>query len=215
MLITLSTVMIVLYLACSYLLGAIPFGLIVARLFHGVDLRRTGSGNIGATNVARTVGTRLGVFTLFLDMAKGLVPVWVARYFFGMMADPGVWLPAEWIPGAAGAAAFMGHCYSPFLSFRGGKGVSTALGAVLGLAPLAVLPAGLVFVMVVKRWGYVSAGSMSGAAVLPPTAFLLGYPPEAYLPFVLIAVVIFIRHRENIGRLWRGEEHPWRGSQAQ
>ncbi len=191
---------IILILAASFLLGSVPFGLILARLFGGVNLRSTGSGNIGATNVARTLGVKLGVATLVLDMAKGLAAVLAARM---------VWQDPV-IAAAAGFCAFLGHLFSPFLGFKGGKGVSTALGVILATAPLVLAPVALVFVAVVSRWGYVSAGSIAAAAMTPPTALLLGYPPVTIVLTLAMGALIIIKHRENIGRLRRGEEKPWR-----
>lgn len=192
-------------LLAAFFLGAVPFGLIVARLCGGVDLRATGSGNIGATNVARTLGLKFGVLTLALDVAKGLAAVLAAQALFPQ-AGPATALAAA----LAGLAVFLGHLFSPFLGFKGGKGVATALGVYLGLAPLAVLPALAVFVAVVARWGFVSAGSMSGAVSVPVAACLLGYPPSAWGLALVMAALIVWRHRENLGRLIRREEKPWR-----
>ena len=162
-----------------------------------MDLRRSGSGNIGATNVARTVGIGYGVFTLLLDLGKGLVPVLVAKYLFDRMEPPAL----------AGLAAFLGHLYSPFLKFRGGKGVATALGVFLGLTPWAVLPSLIVFVGITARWRYVSAGSLGGAVACPISAALMNYPAFLCLMTLVVTAFIFLRHRQNIGRLWRGEEN--------
>ncbi|MBU2549405.1 MAG: glycerol-3-phosphate 1-O-acyltransferase PlsY [Proteobacteria bacterium] len=189
------------YLLASFLLGAVPFGLIVARLGTGVDVRTTGSGNIGATNVARSAGLGPGILTLVLDAAKGLAPVLVAE----AVCDGG-----GLAPGLAGLAAFLGHLYSPFLGFKGGKGVATALGVLLGLTPWAVPPSLLIFVAIVARWGYVSAGSMAAALIAPLTAMLLGYSHVDWGLTVVIAGFIVLRHRENLGRLARGEENKWR-----
>lgn len=188
--------------AAAFILGAIPFGLVISRIHSGRDIRSEGSGNIGATNVARTMGMKLGVLTLALDLSKGLIAVLVAQAFFSQDAAAGL----------AGFAAFLGHIYSPFLGFKGGKGVATALGAMLGLVPLAILPALIVFIAVTAIWGFVSAGSLAGALTAPAAAFLLRYPAIYCLMALAMAVIIIIRHRENIGRLMRGEENRWRKS---
>ena len=195
--------MIILLLA-SFFLGAVPFGLVIARLAAGVDITRAGSGNIGATNVARTLGMKFGLLTLALDLAKGLTPVLAAGWIFSGAAA------LDWIQAGAGLAAFLGHVFSPFLRFKGGKGVATALGVFLGVAPWAVIPALLVFILVVAVWNFVSAGSMSASLVVPLAALVLGYPPATVLLGLAVSAVVFLRHRENIGRLLRGEENKWR-----
>lgn len=200
---------IIVFFIAAFLLGSLPFGLILARLSAGVDLRATGSGNIGATNVARTLGLTLGLITLLLDMAKGLAPVLIARFIFGNAETA-----AELVPGGAGLAAFLGHAFSPFLGFKGGKGVSTALGVLLGLTPLAVIPALVVFVAVVARWDYVSAGSLSAALAAPLSAYFIGYPSSSWALSLVLTALIFVRHHENIGRLIRGEETKWRKKTA-
>jgi len=194
-------IIIVLWMG-AFFLGAVPFGLIMAELRGGVDLRTQGSGNIGAANVARTLGTKLGLLTLVLDMGKGLVPVLATLALFGQNKPI--------IAAGTGLAAFLGHLFSPFLRFKGGKGVATALGVLLALTPLAVIPALLVFVAVTARWGYVSAGSLSAALVAPAAAFVLGYAPTYWGLGLCIAALIFLRHRENLGRLIRGQEKKWR-----
>ena len=198
---------ILILLLASYLLGAVPFGLILVKMRGGVDLRSTGSGNVGATNVARSAGHKLGAITLVLDAGKGLVPVLAARFFFAQTQ-----FPVDLISAAAGYAAFLGHVTSPFLGFRGGKGVATALGVLLASAPLVLLPALLVFVAVVKRWGYISLGSMSAAVSAPMTSLLLGYSLTTFVLTLLLALIIIFRHRENIQRLRQGTENPWRRS---
>lgn len=186
----------------AFFLGAVPFGLILAKLRGGVDLRTQGSGNIGAANVTRTLGAKLGLLTLALDLGKGLVPVLAALALLGPTRPI--------IVAGAGLAAILGHLYSPFLGFKGGKGVATALGVLLALTPLAVIPALIVFVAVTAKWGYVSAGSLSAALVAPAAAFLLGYAPAYWGLGLCIAALVFLRHRENLGRLVRGQEKKWR-----
>jgi glycerol-3-phosphate acyltransferase PlsY len=191
---------ILLFMIFAFFLGAVPFGQVIARLHSGVDLKKTGSGNIGATNVARTLGVKLGVMTLILDMGKGLAAVLLAKWIFETEGPAAV----------AGLAAMLGHVYSPFLRFKGGKGVATALGVYLGLIPLALIPAMLVFALVVAKWGFVSAGSLAGALVAPLSASAMGYGPWAWGLTMAVTVVIFIRHRENIQRLRQGTENKWR-----
>ena len=140
----------------AYLLGSIPTGLLLARAF-GVDIRSAGSGNIGATNVYRTLGRKFGIMTLAGDCLKGLVPVLAARYL-GVSAG---WLALT------GSAAFLGHVYTVFLGFKGGKGVATALGVFLGVSPLAVPVSLAIFSLVLWKWRYVSLASITAAAAMP------------------------------------------------
>jgi glycerol-3-phosphate acyltransferase PlsY len=186
----------------AYLLGSIPFGLVLTRLLAGVDLRRHGSGNIGATNVRRTAGTRLGVATLILDAAKGAVPVLMA----GTLADPTTAMGAFFC-GMVGFAAFAGHLFPVYLKFRtGGKGVATAIGIFLVLAPAAMGVALLVFVLMVCLFDRVSAASLSAAALLPLLAHLTGKPLALISWALTVAGFIFWAHRANIARLIAGRE---------
>lgn len=183
-------------LPLAYLLGSIPTGLLLAKAFGGVDIRTTGSGNIGATNVYRTLGRKVGVMTLVGDCLKGLVPVLVAKW---------LGLAVPWIA-AIGIAAFIGHVYTVFLGFKGGKGVATALGVFLGTSPLSVLAALSVFALVLWKWRYVSLASMVAAAAMPLiVAALDGNPPMIVMTVVIAALVIY-KHRENIQRLRAGTE---------
>ena len=142
----------------AYLFGSMPFGVILARLFAGTDVRKAGSGNIGATNVARVVGPLAGILTLVLDAAKGAAAVLLAER---LSNDSATWMMI------AGLAALVGHCYPVWLKFKGGKGVATAAGIFAALCPLACLAAVILFVLVVIFWGYVSLGSISAAAAMP------------------------------------------------
>jgi acyl phosphate:glycerol-3-phosphate acyltransferase len=191
--------------ALAYLLGSIPFGYLLVRLSVGGDVRETGSGGTGATNVTRSAGKGVGLLTLLLDALKGAAAVLVARAVLGE-GD-------EWWVCAAAVAAVLGHVFPVWLSFRGGKGVATGLGVFLVLAPLATLCALFVFVVVVWLWRYVSLGSMTAAVVLPLAAWALGalgVGDRAALPVLAVAVtgaaLIVFMHRANIGRLLRGEE---------
>ncbi len=180
----------------SYLLGAIPFGLLVTRAVTGRDIRAEGSGNIGASNVFRVVGPRLGVIVLALDVVKGAVPVLVARRL-----DVG---PAVVV--AAGIAAIAGHNWSVFLGGRGGKGIATSYGVLLALSPLAGGIAAAVWVVVAALTRYASLASLLGVLSVPLVMRIAREPAE-HLVFSLVAAVFaFYRHHSNIGRLLRGEE---------
>jgi glycerol-3-phosphate acyltransferase PlsY len=181
---------------CAYLLGSIPTGLLLAKAFGGVDIRTTGSGNIGATNVYRTLGRKVGIMTLVGDCLKGLVPVLIAK----KMGFPDAWLAA------VGLAAFLGHVYTVFLGFKGGKGVATALGVFLGLSPLAVLPTLAVFVLVLLKWRYVSLGSIVAAAVMPVFVAVLDTRIFIIAVTCIISCIVIQKHRENIRRLQAGME---------
>lgn len=185
----------VIILLSSYLLGSIPTGLLLAKAC-GIDIRATGSGNIGATNVYRTVGRKLGVITLVLDCIKGLVPVLAAQHFG---------LPEVWIAGV-GLAAFLGHIYTIFLKFKGGKGVATALGVFLGISPLAVLFVLILFILVVWKWRLISLGSITAAAVFPILTAALDRRPLVVAMTIIIAALVIFKHKENIKRLREGTE---------
>lgn len=186
----------ILLLAAAYLLGSIPTGLLLAKA-AGVDIRTTGSGNIGATNVYRTLGRSVGIATLAGDCLKGFLPIIAAKYLG--MAD--LWIAL------AGLTAFLGHVYSIFLAFKGGKGVATALGVFLGISPLAVLISLGIFIAVVVASRYISLGSIIAAAAMPPlVAFLDGRPPLVAVTVVIASIVIF-KHRDNIARLRAGTEN--------
>lgn len=179
----------------AYLLGSIPTGLLLAKA-AGVDIRSSGSGNIGATNVYRTLGRSVGVMTLVGDCLKGLLPVLLAKY---------LQLPDVWVA-AIGLAAFLGHVYTVFLGFKGGKGVATALGVFLGVAPLAVAGALVIFVAMVWKWRYVSLGSITAAAAIPLLVVLLYPSPATVAMSVAIAALVVWKHSENIKRLRAGTE---------
>jgi glycerol-3-phosphate acyltransferase PlsY len=197
-----------LLVGASYLAGSIPFGLLLGRAFAGVDVREAGSGNIGATNVARTAGRHLGVLTLILDAAKGAVPVGITAWAMGVPADGG------W-PAAAGLAAFLGHVFPAWLRFRGGKGVATALGAFLALTPWLTLGAALVFGVTFAASKVVSVSSLAATAALTGGAALLHVRDGPVTRVALVVfLVILVRHQSNIRRMLRGEESrlPARGS---
>ena len=179
----------------SYLLGSIPTGYIVGTL-AGVDVRAMGSGNIGATNVARTVGKKPGLLTLFADAAKGFIPIVLARQL-------GLTQSAVAI---VGIAAFLGHLYPVFLKFHGGKGVATALGVFLAIAPMATLLLMAVFAAVVLTSRIVSLGALAAALAAPFTLWAFSYAPTFVAMSVFLAVMIVIRHRANIRRMLDGTE---------
>lgn len=185
----------------AYLLGSVPTGLLLAKAFGDMDIRTTGSGNIGATNVYRTLGRKVGIMTLAGDCLKGLAPVLAAKY---------AGLPDLWVA-LAGLAAFLGHVYTVFLGFKGGKGVATALGVFLGLSPLAVLPALAVFVGVVLKWRYVSLGSIIAAAVMPIFVAVLDHRLVVIAVTAAIGCIIIQKHKENIRRLQEGTESKFKG----
>ncbi len=179
----------------AYFLGSIPVGVMLGRL-KGVDPRKTGSGNIGATNVMRAAGKKLGVVTLILDAAKGFVPVALATLL-------GVPLC---VVALVGLVAFLGHVFPVFLRFKGGKGVATALGVYLAISPVTILAAFVVFVIVAAIWRYVSLASMIGATVVPIGLYLIGAPWSFVVMAVLITLVVIVRHKDNIARLVKGTE---------
>jgi acyl phosphate:glycerol-3-phosphate acyltransferase len=185
----------ILLLVCAYFLGSIPTGLLLARAM-GVDIRSSGSGNIGATNVYRTMGRKVGILTLVGDCLKGLLPVLAAKW---------LGLPEIWVA-AIGLAAFLGHVYTVFLGFKGGKGVATALGVFIGAAPLALVGGIVVFAGVLYRWRYVSAASIAAAATVPLAVLLTTGRPELIGMSCVIALIVIYRHRENISRLRAGTE---------
>jgi acyl phosphate:glycerol-3-phosphate acyltransferase len=189
----------------SYLLGSIPFGYLLVRIFRGEDVRQSGSGNIGATNVSRT-SPALGAATLLLDALKGTMAV-VLSY---IVADHIVAGPPTFEQLAVGALfAVLGHVFPVWLKFRGGKGVATGMGAFLLLAPKAVLIAVGIFIAVVAISRYVSLGSIVAVAVLPLMAWLIGefqVSPAGLALITLASLIILVKHRENLRRLMAGSE---------
>ncbi|MBJ6726608.1 glycerol-3-phosphate acyltransferase [Geomonas sp. Red875] len=189
----------ILFVLCAYLLGSIPTGLLLGKAF-GIDIRKQGSGNIGATNVYRTAGKKLGILTLLGDCLKGLLPVLIAR---------AAGLSEAMIAGVA-LAAFLGHVYTVFLGFKGGKGVATALGVFLGISPLAILLALAVFVPVLYKWRYVSLASITAAGVAPLAVAVIEQRVEPTAMALVISFIVVWRHRENIARLRAGTENAFR-----
>ncbi len=186
----------------AYLLGSIPFGLILAKLFGGADVRKSGSGNIGTTNVARVAGPLAGILTLVLDVAKGAAAVLLGERLSNSSA--------AWMMIAA-LAALVGHCFPVWLRFNGGKGVATAAGIFLVLSPPAFLGAVILFVLVLGFWRYVSLGSISAAAAMPLLIYFLWAPrhaPPLTITFGVLgtALLIIFKHAGNIRRLVEGTE---------
>lgn len=186
----------------AYILGSIPFGLLLGKLFGGTDVRKTGSGNIGATNVARAAGPLAGILTLVLDAAKGALAVFLAAR---LTSESATWMMI------AGLCVLAGHCFPIWLGFRGGKGVATAAGVFLMLCPLAFLGALILFVLVVFYWRFVSLGSIAAAAAMPLLIYFFWAPhhaPPHVITFGTLAATLLIvyKHDANIQRMVQGDE---------
>ena len=187
------------WLLLSYLIGAIPTSYLAGRIFRGVDLRDHGSGNLGATNLYRTLGWKYAIPVGLLDIAKGVIPV--------VLIAPQV-SGSQRVAAAFGVAAVIGHVYSVFVRFRGGKGVATAAGVMLGLAPLAIAALLVVWAVIVFGTGYVSLGSVVAASLLPLAVWILHPGARELLPIVaLVAAAIVWLHRANLRRLLAGTEN--------
>jgi len=195
--------MALLFPLIGYLIGAVPFGLLIGRM-AGVDVRSQGSRNIGATNVSRLLGKKLGLLTLLCDCLKGFLPMSLAALVLAESPS------RETVVAATGLMAVLGHMFPLYLRFRGGKGVATGLGVFLYFSPLAILISLLVFVGTVALSGFVSAGSLLASALIPLWLYLLGASPTVVGVAALIAVLIWVKHRENIGRLLQGTEKTWK-----
>lgn len=192
----------ILVAAAAYLLGAVPTGYLIVKAIKGEDIRETGSGNIGATNVKRVLGMKWFLIVLFLDALKGFIPALAAIMIFGDRA--------AYMPVVAGLAAILGHTFTVFLNFKGGKGVATSLGVFLALAPFSILTCLVLFVMFLLFFGYISLGSIAAAAMLPAFVFIYGEGGYLYLVQALAlagAVFIIYKHKDNIKRLIDGTEN--------
>src|SRR5215475_3795509 len=194
-------------LILAYILGSIPFGYLIVKFTSGADIRETGSGGTGATNVSRKSGKAAGIVTLALDAFKGAAAVLVARWLTGEAGT-------SWVVAAAAALAVVGHCFPVWLKFKAGKGVATGLGVFLAVAPWATLAALAVFIIVVWRTRYVSLGSIIAAAFLPLWILLMNMwiePVRDFAPIMTalcaVSAVIILKHSENIKRLMAGEEN--------
>ena len=187
----------------GYLLGSIPTGLILAKLFSKVDPRKLGSKNIGATNIFRTAGKALGIFTLIGDLLKGAIPVWIAIHW----GESDLWIAAS------GLTPFLGHVFPIFLGFKGGKGVATALGAYLVISPIAVLIEFIIFAGIIWKWRFISLGSITCATTIPILiAFFRSDSQFYFVLSVIIAALVLYRHQSNISRLLQGTENKWKPS---
>ena len=187
----------------GYLLGSIPTGLILAKLFSKVDPRKLGSKNIGATNIFRTAGKALGIFTLIGDLLKGAIPVWIAIHW----GESDLWIAAS------GLTPFLGHVFPIFLGFKGGKGVATALGVYLVISPIAVLIEFIIFAGIIWKWRFISLGSIACATTIPILiAFFRSDSQFYFVLSVIIAALVLYRHQSNISRLLQGTESKWKPS---
>ena len=192
--------------AVAYVLGSIPWGVVLTRNFASVDIRRQGSGNIGATNVSRVAGSTLGLLTCAGDVLKGAAPVYLALILYGDTHHDGDLLPA-----VVALGAFFGHLFPLFMKFKdGGKGVATCAGCFVILSPPACLSAVLAFILVLFASKRVSAGSLAAAAVLPGAVWFSAGSLQFTVGAVVMAIFIFIRHTENIKRLISGTEPRFR-----
>ena len=202
-----------LIVALAYLLGSIPFGYVIVRASKHADIRETGSGGTGATNVSRRAGKGAGVLTLLLDALKGAASILVARL---LLAEPAFSAKASWWIAAAAVAVIVGHIFPVWLGFRGGKGVATGVGVFLVLAPLAVAFAGVIFLVIVLLTRYVSLGSIVAAATIPLFVVIRNYitPDAEFAPLLSGAVagtaLIIFAHRGNIERLIKRTESRFR-----
>jgi glycerol-3-phosphate acyltransferase PlsY len=206
--------MVYLFIIISYLIGSIPTGLVLALLTGGEDIRKSGSGNIGATNVTRLLGKKLGVLTLLGDVLKAVVPMLAAHWFYvksGAAVSP---KDIDMTVSICGGAAFLGHLFPIYLNFRGGKGVATALGVFIVLEPMAILISLFLFIAVVYFSGFVSVGSLLVSALLTVWIWLLGGSPNHVFLAFFIGVLIWYKHADNIRRLLEGTEKSWKKYKA-
>jgi glycerol-3-phosphate acyltransferase PlsY len=185
----------------GYLLGSVPTGLLLAKLFSKVDPRKSGSKNIGATNIFRTAGKTLGILTLIGDLLKGAIPVWIAIQW----GESYLWIAIS------GLSPFLGHVFPIFLGFKGGKGVATALGIYLVISPISVMIEFLIFAGIVWRWRFISLGSIICATTIPILIAFFRSDSQAYFILsVIMAALILYRHQSNISRLLQGTENKWK-----
>ncbi len=200
----------------GYASGSVPFGWLIGRVC-GVDIRGHGSGNVGATNVGRVLGRKWGGICLSLDLLKGLGPVLLSGWAMGCLREPGIAPSQAWQWMAVGAGAMLGHMYPVWLGFKGGKGVATGLGVTLGFWPTLTIPAAAaaaVWGVTLGLWRYVSVASMAAAATVPllvlarwgVTGRSFGETAPFFIPTLVLAVLVFVRHRGNIARLRVGTE---------
>jgi len=188
----------------SYILGSIPFALVIS-LPQGIDPRKAGSKNPGATNVARLLGKKWGILTFIGDSGKGILALLLASFFLKDLT-----YSKELILAGVGFFAVLGHLFSVFLKFKGGKGVATTIGVFLFLTPEAMLAGLCLFIIAVALSGYVSVGSLLTTASLPFLIYLFHYSSEYIITSALLALLIWIKHKDNIKRLLKGEEKTWK-----
>jgi glycerol-3-phosphate acyltransferase PlsY len=186
----------------SYVIGSIPFGVLVSRTSANTDITQRGSSNIGATNVARELGLKWGLVTLMLDLLKGFIPVFLFYQYSDSFPNYGIFIVS--------LSPFLGHQFSLFRGFHGGKGVSTALGIFLAISPVSAGTAVCVFILTVYLTDFVSLGSIIGACSMPLILFLFGGSKYLILGSLIMCALICIKHKDNICRLLKGKERKWR-----
>jgi glycerol-3-phosphate acyltransferase PlsY len=188
----------------AYLFGSVPFGKLIAKRVASIDITKRGSQNIGATNVARELGTFWGFLTLFLDMLKGYIPITLYISYASQTTDYyTIGLSAVML------SALIGHQFSIFLRFKGGKGVGTATGIYLALSPISCLLAAVLFILIVYKWDFISLGSIVSASAIPLLLAFSGKERTLIICSALIATLIILKHRGNIQRMLKGEERKW------
>ena len=190
-------VLVAVFVVVGYLLGAIPFGIVVSKAMGLPDPRTVGSKNVGFTNVLRVSGTKAGVLTLLGDMGKGWVMGWAAMQ----------WLTDERLIMLVALSVILGHIFSPFLNFKGGKGVATALGSVLGLSPSIGLLLVLIWLGAVAIWRYSSGGALAAFGCLPVVAIVNEQRQEFLVFALIVSGLIWVKHKDNLVRLWKGTEN--------
>jgi glycerol-3-phosphate acyltransferase PlsY len=188
--------LVAVFVVVGYLLGAIPFGIVVSKTMGLPDPRTVGSKNVGFTNVLRVSGKTAGILTLLGDMGKGWVLSWVAMQ----------WLTVEWFIMVVALSPILGHLFSPFLGFKGGKGVATAMGTVLGLSPSIGLLLLLIWLGAVAIWRYSSGGALAAFGCLPVVAIVNEQRQEFFVFALIVSGLIWIKHKDNLVRLWKGTE---------
>ncbi len=196
------SILFALLILLSFFIGAIPFGLIIGRLAAGVDITRRGSGNIGAANVSREIGFRWGFITLILDTLKGFLPLMIGLKI--TIQYHSIFLTT------LSLALLLGHMYSPFLRFKGGKGVSTGFGIFLALSPISAIISFCIFLLTVYLFNYISLGSIAGSCIMPVILALMDKPATYIVISLLTAFLILVAHSENIIRIIAGSERRWR-----
>jgi glycerol-3-phosphate acyltransferase PlsY len=190
--------------ASAYLLASIPSGLLVSRKVKKLDITKVGSGNIGATNVAREVGIGWGFITLFIDILKGFIPVVTAHYALGSSPEIN-----EALKGIIGISALMGHQFPIYNRFKGGKGVATCLGVVLAISPTSCLFSAVIFLVSVFLWRYISFGSILAVTTMPLWLYIMEHSILVIFLSVIMSFLITFQHRANIKRLMQGTERKW------